>query len=122
MGNPPAQVNVQVDSLLPMAKGWDEQSADMKKIVTEIGQNQLSDATSIVTSSGGMVYPGVGISQDYPLFTNALNAYGQVVTEYSGLCQQGAQMMEEISEALTTSYHNYQSTESANVATVNNVG
>jgi hypothetical protein len=117
-----SQVDVQVDSLPQMAKGWDQQSADMKNIVKTINQNQLSDATSIVKGYGGQVFSGVGISQDYPLFTNALNAYGQVATEYAGLCQQGAQMMEEIGEALTTSYHNYQSTESANVSTVNNVG
>jgi hypothetical protein len=117
-----SQVDVQVDSLPQMAKGWDEQAADMTKIVSEIGKNQLSDATSIVTGYGGQNFSGVGISQDYPLFTNALNAYGQVATEYAGLCQQGAQMMEQIGEALMTSYHNYQSTESANVKTVNNVG
>jgi hypothetical protein len=117
-----AQTNVQVDSLLPMAKGWDEQAAAMAKIVSEINSNQLSDATSIVTGYGGQNFSGVGISEDYPLFASAFAVYGQVVTMYGGLCREGSQMMDAIAQALVTSYHNYQTTESANIASVNNIG
>jgi hypothetical protein len=116
------QLDVQRDSLIPMAKGWDEQSANMAKIVSEIRSNQISSATSIVSSYGGQSFSGVGISQDYPLFSSALSTYAQVSSEYEKLCQEGTQMMENIAEALQTAYHNYSEAESANVASVNNVG
>jgi hypothetical protein len=117
-----SQLDVQLDSLLPMAKGWDDQSVNMTKIVGEIGSAQISHATSIVSSYGGKSFSGVGISEDYPLFSSAFSTYAQVSSQYEKLCQEGAQMMEQIADALHKAYQNYQTAESANVASVNNVG
>jgi hypothetical protein len=115
-------VDVQLDSLLPQARAWDEQSSAMGNIVAEINASQLSNATSIVTSQGGEVIPGVGISEDYPLFSSALSAYKQVSGDISRLCGQGQQMMERIADALTMAHRNYETTEAANIQSANNVG
>jgi hypothetical protein len=115
-------VDVQLDSLLPQARAWDEQSSAMGKIVTEINGSQLANATSIVSGQGGEVIPGVGISQDYPLFSSALSAYKQVSAGIDRLCGQGQQMMERIADALTMAHRNYETTEVANIQSANNVG
>jgi hypothetical protein len=115
-------VDVQVDSLLPQARAWDEQSSAMGKIVTEINAGQVSNATSIVTAQGAEVIPGVGISEDYPLFSSALSAYTQVSGGIARLCGQGQQMMEKIADALTMAHRNYEATELANIQSADNVG
>ena len=115
-------VDVQLDSLLPQARAWDEQSDAMGKIVAEINGSQVSNASSIVSSQGGEVIPGVGISGDYPLFNSALSAYKQVSGEIGRLCGQGQQMMEKIADALTEAHRNYEATEAANIQSANNVG
>jgi hypothetical protein len=115
-------VDVQLDSLLPQARAWDEQSSAMGHIAAEISGSQLSNATSIVSSQGGEVIPGVGISEDYPLFSTALNAYKQVSAGIGSLCGQGQQMMERIADALTMAHRNYETTEAANIQSASNVG
>ena len=115
-------VDVQLDSLLPQARAWDEQSSAMAKIAAEISGSQLSNATAIVSGQGGEVIPGVGISQDYPLFNSALSAYKQVSAGIDRLCGQGQQMMERIADALTMAHRNYETTEVANIQSANNVG
>lgn len=116
------QISVHRDALLPQAKVWDQQSAAMGKIVTEIGDNTMAHAASIVSNSGGQVIQGVGVSQDYPLFSSAISAYGQVCTEFGSLCEQGEQMMTKIGEALTVAYQNYNATEQANASSAANAG
>jgi hypothetical protein len=114
------QISVQRDALLPQAKVWDQESAAMGKIAAEIGDNTIGQAASIVSRAGGQVIPGVGISQDYPLFSSVLSAYGQVCTEFGSLCKQGEQMMAKIAEALTVAYQNYSATEQANASSAAN--
>jgi hypothetical protein len=115
-------VDVQLDSLLPQARAWDEQSNAMGNIVAEINASQASNATSIVTGQGGEVIPGVGISGDYPLFSSALSAYKEVSVGIARLCGQGQQMMEKIADALTMAHRNYETTEVANIQSASNVG
>lgn len=102
------QVDVLLNSLLPQAKVWDEQSGFMGKIVAEIGASQVSKATSIVRNRGGEIIPGLGVSEDYPLFSDALNAYEQVSREFGSLCRQGQEMMEKIADALIVAHRNYE--------------
>jgi hypothetical protein len=115
-------VDVQLDSLLPQARAWDEQSSAMGKIVTEINGSQVSNATSIVAGQGAEVIPGIGISEDYPLFNSALSAYKQVSAGIGTLCGQGQQMMEKIADALAMAHRNYETTEAANIQSADNVG
>jgi hypothetical protein len=115
-------VDVQLASLLPQAKIWDEQSNAMGKMVAEINASQVSNATSIVRGQGGEVIPGIGISEDYPLFSSALSAYKQASADIARLCGQGQQMMEKIADALTLAHRNYEATEQANVQSANSVG
>jgi hypothetical protein len=115
-------VDVQLDSLLPQARAWDEQSSAMGKMVAEINTSQVSNATSMIAGQGGEVIPGVGISEDYPLFSSALSAYKQVSAGVAGLCGQGQQMMEKIADALAMAHRNYDATEAANIHSANDVG
>lgn len=116
------QVDVQRDSLLPQAKVWDNQSTAIGKIASEIRGNTIGNAGSIVSNAGGQVIQGAGTSQDYPLFSSALSAYGQVCTEFGSLCQQGEKMMESIAQALRKAHQNYNTTEQANVSSAANAG
>lgn len=116
------QISVHREALLPQAKAWDQQSTAMGKIVTEIGANTMAHAASIVSNAGGQVIQGVGVSQDYPLFSSAISAYGEVCTEFGSLCEQGEQMMAKIGEALTVAHQNYSTTEHANASSAANAG
>jgi hypothetical protein len=95
------QVDVNRDSLLPQAKVWDAQAQTMANIASQANS--------------------MGYSGDSGYFVDAVNAYLAAQQDIVIWCQQGAQEMRSIADALVAAKQQYDSTESTNTQNANNI-
>jgi hypothetical protein len=91
----PDGIQVQMDQLPTVARGWDTNSEVMG---------------GISSISGDLAY-----RDDPGLFAGFVRLYNALPVEVARLCEQGSRQMLDIAQAIMASYHNYENTEGANI-------